>query len=93
MNVLDIISEVSSYYKQIKGTTVFYSVPHDVETALIKGKNAMNAMAEIGQRHINNLYDRNNIALNTTAKEHKPKKYEKRCERIEVALKEKKKIG
>ena len=89
----DSISEVSGYYKLMKVTTVFYSVLHDKEIFLIKGHNEMYAMAEIGQRDINNLCGSNNITLNTAAKEHKPKKYEKRCERIEVALKEKKKIG
>ena len=70
MNVSDSESEIISYWKIIKGTTVFYSFPYDVETALIKAQKATNTMAEIGQRCINNLHDRNNITLNTTAKDH-----------------------
>ena len=70
------------------GITVFYSVPHGIETALIKGWNEMRAMAEIGQ-HINNFHYSNKITLTTSVKENKPKNCEKRYERREVVLKEK----
>ena len=74
MNVLNSISEVSEYHKLIKVITVFYLIPCDGETSLIKGQNVTRAMAEIGQRHINNVCDSNDATLNATEKEHKPKK-------------------
>ena len=48
MNVMVRSSEVSGYYKQTNGATVFCSFVHDIETALIKGTNTMYALAEIG---------------------------------------------
>ena len=48
---------------------MFYSVPCDVETALIKGQNSMHVMTEIGQRCTNNWHDSNNSTLNAISKE------------------------
>ena len=58
-------SEVSGYLKQINRTTVFYYFPHDVETVLIKGLNAIYALAEIGQRSVSKSHDIDNGKLNT----------------------------
>ena len=52
MNVPNGASEISGYWKIIKGTKFFYSVPHNVEKALIEWQNVMFAMAKIGQRFI-----------------------------------------
>ena len=49
MNAMIRSSEVIGYFKQINGATMFYSFPHDIETALIKGMNAIYTLAEIGQ--------------------------------------------
>ena len=78
MNVSDSASEISSYHKLIKGTTFFYSVPHDTETALIKRQNAMHAIVEISQRYVSDCYDRNNNKLNAKAKDHETIEYENR---------------
>ena len=50
MNAMARRSRVSGYYKQVNGATVFCSFPHDRETALIKGMDAIHALAELGQR-------------------------------------------
>ena len=76
-NVSDSISRVSGCNELIKGTTVFYSFPYDVETALMKGQIVMCANSEIGQHFIDNLHDSNNIILNAAEKEHKPKSAKK----------------
>ena len=68
MSGSDSVSELSGYCELIKGITVFYLVPHDVEKSLIKGQNEMHAMAEIIQRCINNLRDSNNATFSTTVK-------------------------
>ena len=69
-------SKVSGHYKQIKGTTVFYSLQCYVETAFAKGQNVLHVMAEIGQHCMKNLYGSINTTLNATAKEHKPAQHE-----------------
>ena len=84
-------SEVSSYYKQINGITVFYSLPRDAEAAFRKGLNALHVMSEIGQHHIRIVRGRNDATLNATAKEYAPKQHEVSNEKIEIATKEKKK--
>ena len=74
MNVMPYRSEVSGYYKQINGTTVLYSFPHDVETVLRKGFNAIYELADIGQRSISKLCDSDNAKLNAEAHEYVPMK-------------------
>ena len=44
MNAMARSSEVSGYFKQVNGATVFYSFLHDIDTALIKGTNAIYAL-------------------------------------------------
>ena len=70
MNEMVRSSEVSGYFKQENGATVFYSFPHDIETALIKGINAIYALAETGQRSTNSVHNDNHTTLNATANEH-----------------------
>ena len=59
MNVSECDSEESGCYKQINSTTVFYYLPHDAETSLRKGKNAIHVLDELGKRHISYLRDSN----------------------------------
>ena len=56
-------SEVSGCCKQINGATMFYSFPHDMETVLRKGLNAICAFSQIGQRSISKSCDSNNGKL------------------------------
>ena len=72
MNVIVYSSEASGYYKQINGATVLYSFPHDIETALTKGINAIHALSEIGQWSISNACNNNDATLNATANEYIP---------------------
>ena len=69
MNAITRSSEVSGYCEQINGTTMFYSFPCDLETALQKVMNATHALAEIGQWSISNLCNSNNATFNATATE------------------------
>ena len=69
MNAMVRSSEASGYFKQANGATVFYSFPHDIETALIKGMNAIYAFAEIGQQSLNSVHDNNYKTVHATANE------------------------
>ena len=62
---------------------MFYSFPHDTETALIKGMNAIYALAQIGQRSTNDAGNNNYTVLNATANECMPTQCEKRGENTE----------
>ena len=73
-------SEVSGYFKQINRTTLFYYFPHDAETVLRKGLNAIYALDEIGQWSISNSHDSDDAKLNATAHEKVPMKCKKRVQ-------------
>ena len=49
MNAIVRNSEVRGYFKQINSANLFYSFPHDIEIALIKGMNTIHSLAELGQ--------------------------------------------
>ena len=66
MNATTRSNEVSGYCKQINGTTAFYSFPHDVETTLQKGMNAIHSLAKTFQRSTNNSHDSNKETFNDT---------------------------
>ena len=83
MNAMIRSSEVSGYYKKINGTTMFYSFPHDTETALIKRMNVIHALPEIVQRSINNACNNNYETLNATGNEHIPTQCNKSGENAE----------
>ena len=78
MNAMVRSSEVSGYFKQVNSATVFYSFPHDIETALIKGMNVICTLAEIGQLSINNECNNNDATLNAAANECAPAQSRKR---------------
>ena len=83
MNTMVLRSEVSGYFKQTNGETVFYSFLHDIETALIKGINAIYVLAKIGKRSINSACDNTYTTLNVTANECAPTQCEKSGENTE----------
>ena len=87
MDAMEHSSEVSGYCKQINGTTVFYSFPHDVEKVLRKGLNAICALADIGQKTIRKSHDSDNAKLNAESNEHAPRKCRKRVEDADRKLK------
>ena len=80
MDIMEHSSEASGHHKEINGTTVFYSVPHDVETVLRKGLNAICILADIGQRTIIELHNSDNTNLNVEANECVPMKRKKYVE-------------
>ena len=58
-----------------QGKRVFYDVLFNMRNALIEGQKELNAMAEIGKFHKNNMRDKNLLVkafLIVTAKEHAP---------------------
>ena len=66
MNAIMCSSEVSDYYEQINGTTVFYSFLPDAEISLRKGMNSIYTLAEIGQQSTSNSYNSDDAMLNDT---------------------------
>ena len=88
MNAMARRSEVNGgYFKKMNGATVFYSFPHDIEIALIKGMNAIHALTEIGQWSTKKAYNNYFARLNATAKEFIPIQCNKRGENTEVKAK------
>ena len=83
MNAMTRRSEVIGYFNKINGTFLFYSFPHDIETALIKGMYEICALTDVGQRSINSACNNNYATLNATANEHTPTQCNKSVENTE----------
>ena len=87
MSVMAYRSEASGHHKQINGTTFFYSFPHDVETVLRKGLNAIHVLADIDQRSTSKLCDSDNAKLNAEVHECVPMECRKCVEDTDEGLK------
>ena len=76
MNVLNITNDISGYFENIGGATMFHTSPYDARKSMIVGHNSLGFMANLVQWCVNNVCDLNMHkvkVLNVTANECVPK--------------------